>query len=535
MTDHRPPTDYPDGRSWLSSLVSAQGSEDESPLTDAEVNEARSDLAAFERLVFGLYPRAFHLAFVEAVCRRNGRSVFVSAVGHGKTYQATIVAPLWVWGHDTAARFLLVAASSGKASESLGAVGDVLLGIGPVGIRYRQVFPHVQLATRRNPGSSAPIHLRHDGPPQKDPSYVAYGLDPANIGPILGAHPTHILIDDVTGLDDVWSEYQRTKKLEALEGAVFSRPLPGTSITMLANAWHPRDAAHVVGGREGWDLVKHPAGVRLPDGTWVDLLWPFDGQYGRTADDLEELWQTLGPVRGDALLGCRAPEDADARCSSAWTQAALAKGDALSEALRSGGGIPGGTRIVTGVDLAVGKSQARGDFAVLATCAAFPYPIAGCKYAVLDVRSGRWKGPDTLDRMVQVHEEYARWGHRCRCETNGAQEYLVQFAQAQGVGKGWIEGRPTTSANKHDPVMGVEAWFADLARGEWGILPSEEGKRLAADAVTYSPDAHTPDRLIALWIAREALWSPASATRIGESKPPACARGWSAGMLKGDL
>ncbi len=68
--------------------------------------------------------------------------------------------------------------------------------------------------------------------------------------------------------------------------------------------------------------------------------------------------------------------------------------------------------------------------------------------------------------------------------------------------------------NKHDEEFGVEALAVEW-RNMWWVVPSgqtgtdasvdDEALKLRHAMLYYNPEAHTPDHLMAMWIARECL------------------------------
>lgn len=62
----------------------------------------------------------------------------------------------------------------------------------------------------------------------------------------------------------------------------------------------------------------------------------------------------------------------------------------------------------------------------------------------------------------------------------------------------------TTAAAKSDPHFGIESHAAEIEQGRW-LIPDAPAKRAwVQECLTYSPSEHTPDGLMAGWLAREA-------------------------------
>ena len=73
-----------------------------------------------------------------------------------------------------------------------------------------------------------------------------------------------------------------------------------------------------------------------------------------------------------------------------------------------------------------------------------------------------------------------------------------------------IESFYTGSANKHDPVYGVESIFVQMSQNRW-IIPSQNGEALGfcrefvSDLSAYRPTQHSPDSIMATWICKEGI------------------------------
>jgi hypothetical protein len=71
----------------------------------------------------------------------------------------------------------------------------------------------------------------------------------------------------------------------------------------------------------------------------------------------------------------------------------------------------------------------------------------------------------------------------------------------------------TTGRNKHDPQFGVESLAVEFERGQWVVPDSPMTRTWMRELLAYNPAGHTGDRVMASWLAREAL-------RNGEAAPP---------------
>ncbi len=113
-----------------------------------------------------------------------------------------------------------------------------------------------------------------------------------------------------------------------------------------------------------------------------------------------------------------------------------------------------------------------------------------------------WDGP-VHNLVVEEDESYTVEDFI----VHNAQDYLLQFARR--LTRATLLPF-TTGKNKADPSFGVESLAAELEAGKW-IFPSYDGQAappeieaLVAEFLYYDPKGHTGDRIMALWMAREA-------------------------------
>ena len=123
---------------------------------------------------------------------------------------------------------------------------------------------------------------------------------------------------------------------------------------------------------------------------------------------------------------------------------------------------------------------------------------------VLDIVSGRWKGPEIVKRIIDIHYRYQSI---VMVENNQAQEFIVQFTKQLSAVP--IKGFHTGS-NKVSPEFGIESVATEMEAGKW-VIPSRHGEGATPEIrawvnemLYYDPEGHTGDRLMACWFAREA-------------------------------
>ena len=107
--------------------------------------------------------------------------------------------------------------------------------------------------------------------------------------------------------------------------------------------------------------------------------------------------------------------------------------------------VPRGYSVYTGVDLAVQRHDAA-DLTVLFTIAVDPM---GTRH-VLSCESGRWAGPEIVERIIDVHHRYQSI---VVVENNAAQDFILQFTRHRSAVplKAFTTGR-----QKAHPEFGIE-------------------------------------------------------------------------------
>jgi hypothetical protein len=124
--------------------------------------------------------------------------------------------------------------------------------------------------------------------------------------------------------------------------------------------------------------------------------------------------------------------------------------------------------------------------------------------SILNVESGKWTGPEIVQRIRDTHMRYQSI---MVVENNASQDFIRQFALAQSA----IPIIPfTTGRNKAHPEFGIESLAVEMGSGKWKI-PNHGGRchrevqGLVDEMLFYEPTAHTGDRLMSLWFAREGI------------------------------
>jgi hypothetical protein len=259
-------------------------------------------------------------------------------------------------------------------------------------------------------------------------------------------------------------------------------------VVCIGTAYHPDDALHRFARQGGWNAYRFP--ITDPEtgaSRWPEA-WP--------RERIEKRREELGPLEFARQMLCQARDDSEARFKKEWIDVCLDRGNGIRTGTHLKN-VPFGCRTYTGVDLAVQKKRTSGR-TVLFTIMVHP----NGDRQVLCVESGKWAGREIVDRIVDAHR---RWNSIVLVENNASQDFILQFAREGSA----VPVRPfTTGKNKNSPEFGVESIATEMANGKW-IIPNDGGRmhpevsEWIQEMLYYDPNAHSGDRLMASWFARE--------------------------------
>lgn len=374
--------------------------------------------------------------------------------------------------------------------------------------RVRHVFPRLAKSRERwspkafkvNRGSMAP-----------EPTLQVYGL----YGNILGARKNIILIDDICTFINTLTQASR-EKMAGWISSVLSRLKGEVKVICIGHIWADDDLLMTLVKKHGFSYARYEATRTLEDGTEVPVF-----PRVLTAEKILELWDLLGPVFGEMMLMNRMPKANTSRFPMEWFLRALDAGKGTSFWT----GKPYPCEVVTGIDLGH-KKKAGKDLTVMVTVALEEDDRGRPRRRVIDVRSGRWKGPEILEQMQELRMLFATTFY---VEDNGGQQYIVDFAEDDALYPVPVYGSSTTgtgSHGKYDMRNGVEgAIGGELKLGMW-IFPSDAHTleppagvaEMIRGALAYQPtqsEEHTSDFLMAWWYA----WKGAEQMRPRRGAP----------------
>lgn len=414
------------------------------------------------------------------------RLILMSFPESGKTSQLGILRMLWELGRNPNLRIAIVSKNQGRAID----IAKVIRSYIEKSKELAEVFPNMLPGgTWREDAFTIrrPVHSR-------DPSVQALGLYDA----VTGSRIDILLLDDVLDSENTSNPDQRKKVLRRIRKAFIDRVSKKGRIWFLTNAWHPEDAAHQL-EKAGWHCGRY---VSIDEDG--NLTWPWKWDHDR----LEKARTDMGPLEFARAHLCKARDEGESPFDEDAIQACIDAAKDLDLVFRlNPAELPPGAIVITGVDLAVSKTSGS-HLTTLVTILLWPDDLSR---QLLWVESGRWSSAEIRARVLDHDRRYLPV---FVVENNAAQRWILDIIRNQADLPEEERRLPTlvpftTGKNKAHPQFGVEGLAVEISAGDW-LFPSsghdkavEEAEALLADMRYYVRGAHTGDRLMALWFARE--------------------------------
>lgn len=411
----------------------------------------------------------------QAEADAHDRLLIWSHIESGKTQQLSIARTLWELGRDQSLRTVILSNTKEQARKVAGVVKQYI----EKSDELHEVFPELLPGAPWGEYAFSVKRARFS----KDASVQSIGVH----GNLLGARTDRVRLDDVLDYENTQTEDQRKALIEWTRATVLGRLTDGARVTAVGTAFHPTDILHHLARQPQWRALRYPVVDEQGMPRWP-ARWP--------AERIRKKAEELGPIEAARQLMCEARDDSMARFKRAWIEVALRLGEGtqLCDALQV---VPRGYRTYTGVDLAVQRND-KSDTTVLFTIAVDPYG----NRSVLSIEAGKFTGPEIVGRIIQSHQ---RFQSIAVVENNAAQDFILQFARDRSAVPMLAF---TTGRQKAHPEFGVESLAVEMANGKWRI-PNREGimhpevQKWVDEMLFYDPRAHTGDRLMASWFARE--------------------------------
>jgi hypothetical protein len=434
---------------------------------------------------------------------------------------------LFATGNDVTQRGAVVSRTQKQARKVLKMVKNYIEDPS-LSAALRIVFPH--LARSRRPGDAwtqNEITVDRKGA-IRDATVRAAGIDAKDI---LGSRLSWFVADDLLDLTNTQTPAAQEDTASKFISNLVTRLDPKVGRAVVCNhPWSRGDLTYFLEETAGWATltmdIKGYIRFSNANASWIQSaldthLRPSTTRGGSQYDwyrltahdpdpeELVPLWpdhfsaseikrmQAGGlPHEFARVYMCDPFDESAARCQRGWIELCKRAGMKTRMVSRYDGDNP----TYTGLDLAIGRKE-RHDKSVFFTFEQLPD-----KRRILDIESGRWTGPEILDRIVQKTTAYKSM---LGVETNAAQDFIRQFALDRKADL-LVKAHTTTRSNKQHIEFGVESIFAEMQNGAWIIPCDVDGRcheeiQAWIDQMLYyqPPPAHTGDSLIACWIARE--------------------------------
>lgn len=454
---------------------------------------ARVSPAHFGDFALGLRPAPIHREWHNK-CDEYHRLILKAPVEHGKSTQLTVARPLYELGRNPDLRCAIISSTMGQSCKWLAKI-KINIEHNP---RVAMVFPGLRREARagyqRAWYENAILVERSERAAmlEKDYSIQATGVG----GNILGSRLDLIIMDDVLDFENTLSATQRQKIYDWFHSVLLGRLVEGGRLWIIGTAWHEDDLVHRLAREKPhiYHVAHYEAGVE-------PCLWPERWSTKRLAEKRDELGDVeynrqfrnipLGEATGYFPLEffracqeqCQDPEE--------WWWGSYAPGTFFW--------------ITAGVDL--GGSTTGSPSAV---CVAGQHSADSRKH-LLHLRSGFWIGGELLAELLDVNRQHAinEW----IVESNAAQLHLAamlgnpEILQALGATQEEantinVYAQFTTEYNKNHIRWGVRGLAPEFRAQQWSIPRGQaEVGNLQEELRRYTPEGHTGDRLIALWLA----------------------------------
>lgn len=412
------------------------------------------------------------------LCDVHDRVIIWSHVESGKTSQLGIGRLLFALGKNPNLRVAVVSNTHGQAKKIVRAIAGYI----ERSQELRCVFPNLKPGRPWSPDSGS-ITVQRDYI-SKDPSIQAAGVH----GSIVGSRIDYLVVDDILDYENCRTPALRQDTHDWFVSSVLGRLTDEAKVCIIGNAYHPDDMLHKFAANPRWAARVYP----VYDDQTGQSRWPEKWPIPRILAKREE----LGPVEFARQMMCKPRSDEDAKFKREWIDICLRRGDgrALAMGIQQ---MPTGCKTYTGVDLAV-QRHASADLTCLFDVMIHP----NGDREVLGIESGRWSGPEIVNRIYDHHRRYMSIAI---VENNAAQDFILQFLKHGSA----VPVQPfTTGRNKAHPDFGIESMATEMSNGKW-IIPNQGGRMhkeveaWVSECLYYDPSSHTGDRLMASWFARE--------------------------------
>jgi hypothetical protein len=415
----------------------------------------------------------------------NRRLILMAHPESGKSTQIGVLRALFLLGRNPNLRIAIVSKTQPNAAKTTRAIKSYI----EKSRELAEVFPELV------PGDKwgEDFFTVRRGVHSRDPSVQAVGLN----GTIIGSRVDVMIFDDTLDHENTGTAAERKKTLKRIRAGFLDRLSKDGVAIFLTNAWHPEDAAHVL-EKEGWPTLRVPVIDEDGTPTWPDK-WPIER--------IEEARQDMGPLEFARAHLCKARDEGESPFDVDAIKRAVAAAEDLDLVYSlEGFDLPPGAHVYHGVDLAVSKRK-KSHLTAIVTVLLWP----DLSRQLLWVDAGRWSSREIRNKVLDTDRRY---GGTFVVENNAAQRWILDIILNQADLAPEDRRLPelvpfTTGKNKAHPAFGVEGLAVEIDADKW-LLPKtgahqavQQVEEMKGEALYYTRGAHTGDRLMAWWFARE--------------------------------
>ena len=427
------------------------------------------------------------------------RLIIMAFPESGKTTSIIVGRALWELGNDTSLRMLFLSKTFGQSTRITSALRELI----DTNEVVHEIFPNLKPGKNKKwTDSEFTVERAVHG---KNPSVKAVGMESS----FMGVRADRLYVDDLEDDATTRKPSSRKETLRFVDKTVLNRLTSRGRVIWTTNDWHPKAACQVLAQRRRWHLVKYSV---VSKRTGVPL---FPKRFPQ--ERVDEIRADMHPLLFSQLYMNESRDETSGQFKEEYVDKCkdLGRGMTFVHSMTREE-TPPGAIIVAGVDLATGRKESRHSDHTAFHIAMIGYDL---HRTVLSVEGGIMSGPEILLHLAQLRVRYPDIA--CMVEDNGAQIYLLQFAEV--LEKDGLELPPlypwtTTQHTKWNKAFGVASLAVEMERGMW-TYPSEEPTPRCASSELRCPDelealcqeeldftadgAHTGDNLMAKWFARE--------------------------------
>lgn len=445
---------------------------------ERRVRQAKNgDIDAFNSLCFlDKQGRPWRTASFQSewheLLKKHDRLVIFAPIEHGKSEQISRAWVLRQFGRNRNLCGAIVSNTSRQAEKYLAEVSEDIQTNEMYGRICGNVRPEMRKG-RNQQWTSRGIVIERDIT-MKDPSLEVLGLH----GAILGARLDFVVLDDPCDFENTLTYQQRRKAVDWITSTLLGRLTEHAKMVCIQTTWHEDDIGHMLVKEHGFHQVVYRAVKEDGEPLWPEQ-WPKERLAARK--------QELGSIEYQRQMMNNPLSDAMSIFKRAWFEKCLENGKE-HELVESYKGT--GWELVTGVDLATRKGEEH-DLTVF-----FTVGQSNGKKRIFNITSDRMEFPEIVSTFHSLHRSFPNT--RFIVENNAAQEYILQHLKQTSNIR--VRGF-TTGKQKADPNIGVRGMGVDFENGKWIIPNHPETMAWIQEFLSWTPQGHTGDRVMASWFA----------------------------------